>query len=186
MVGKLNFAGKFVPDFKRRVKPIMNLLGTKSEGVWRSEHTEVLNQLMELVFKRLQLGLYDAKKPIKIHVNADENDCSAVLVQGESSTDYRVVQMLGRELTATEAKCSLIEKLLLCAAWAVKRLAQYTISAPQVCIVLPWPEEALCTQQRDLPVRLQAKIVELSAYGCKYQSGEGAWEVQGRIARVLA
>ena len=73
----------------------MSLLGTKSEGVWRSEHTEVLNQLMELVFKRLQLGLYDAKKPIKIHVDADENDCSAVLVQGESATDYRVVQMLG-------------------------------------------------------------------------------------------
>ena len=56
------------------------------------------------------------KKPIKIHVDADENDCSAVLVQGESTNNYRVVQMLGRELTATEAKCSLIEKLLLCAA----------------------------------------------------------------------
>ena len=49
----MNFAGKFVPNFKQRVKPIMNLLGTKSKGVWRSEHTEVLNQLMELVFKRL-------------------------------------------------------------------------------------------------------------------------------------
>ena len=91
---------------------------------------EVLNQLMELVFKRLQLGLYDAKKPIKIHVDADENDCSAVLVQGESATNYRVVQMWGQELSTTEEKCSLIEKLLLCAAWAVKRLAQYTTSAP--------------------------------------------------------
>ena len=29
MVGKLNFAGKFVPDFKQRVKPIINLLGSK-------------------------------------------------------------------------------------------------------------------------------------------------------------
>ena len=91
----MNFAGKFIPDFKRRVKPIMNLLGTKSKGVWRSEHTEVLNQLMELVLKRLQLGLYDAKKPIKIYVNADENDCSTMLVQGESANDYQVVQMLG-------------------------------------------------------------------------------------------
>ena len=85
---------------------------------------------MELVFKSLQLGLYDAKKPIKIHVDADENDCSAVLLQGENANNYQVVQMLGRELTATKAKCSLIEKLLLYAAWAVKRLAQYTTSAP--------------------------------------------------------
>ena len=91
---------------------------------------EVLNQLMELVFKHLQLGLYDAKKLIKIHVYADKNDCSAVLVQGETANNYRVLQMLGQELTATEAKCSLIEKLLLCAAWAVKRLAQYTTSSP--------------------------------------------------------
>ena len=75
---------------------------------------------MELVFKRLQLGLYDAKKPIKIHIDADEDDCSAVLVQGETANDYRVVQMLGQELTATEAKCCLIKKLLLCVAWAVK------------------------------------------------------------------
>ena len=85
---------------------------------------------MELVFKHLQLGLYDAKKPIKIHADTDENDCSAMLVQGETANDYPVVQMLGQELTATEAKCSLIEKLLLCAAWAVKQLAQYTTSAP--------------------------------------------------------
>ena len=52
--------------------------------------------------------------------------------------------------------------------------------------MLPWPEKVLCVQQRDLPVHLQAKIVELSANGCKYQSREGDWEVQGRIARVLA
>ena len=108
----------------------MNLLGSKNEGFWRREHTDALNQLMELVFKRLQLGLYDAKKSIKIHVDADENDCSVVLVQGASANKYLVVQMLGQELTATEAKCSLIEKLLLCAAWAVKRLAQYRTSAP--------------------------------------------------------
>ena len=107
----------------------MNLLGTKSERIWSREHMDVLNQLMELVFKCLQLGLYDAKKFIKIHVDANENDSSKMLVQGENANDYRVVQMLGQELTATEAKCSLIEKLLLCAAWAVKRLAQYTTSA---------------------------------------------------------
>ena len=49
----MSFAGKFIPDFKQRVKPIMNLLGTKSEGVWRREHTDMLNHLMELVFKHL-------------------------------------------------------------------------------------------------------------------------------------
>ena len=86
--GKVKLAGKFIPDFKRRVKLIMNLLGTKSKGVWRREYMDMLNQLMEVVFRHLQLGSYDAKKLIKIHVDADENDCSAVLVQGENANDY--------------------------------------------------------------------------------------------------
>ena len=29
LAGKLNFAGKFIPDYKRRVKPIIDLLGSK-------------------------------------------------------------------------------------------------------------------------------------------------------------
>ena len=44
--------------------------------------------MMELVFKRLWLGLHDAKKLIKIHIDADENDCSAVLVQDENANDF--------------------------------------------------------------------------------------------------
>ena len=29
LAGKLNFAGKFIPDYKRRVKPIIDILGSK-------------------------------------------------------------------------------------------------------------------------------------------------------------
>ena len=29
LAGKLNFAGKFIPDYKWRVKPIIDLLGSK-------------------------------------------------------------------------------------------------------------------------------------------------------------
>ena len=29
------------------------------------------------------------------------------------------------------------------------------------------------------------KLIELYTYGCKYTGGEGAWEVQGRVARML-
>ena len=29
LAGKLNFAGKFIPDYKRRVKPIIDLLVSK-------------------------------------------------------------------------------------------------------------------------------------------------------------
>ena len=33
LAGKLNFAGKFIPDYKQRVKPIIDLLGSKQGNI---------------------------------------------------------------------------------------------------------------------------------------------------------
>ena len=36
----------------------------------------------------------------------------------------------------------------------------------------------------DLSIRLQARVIELSSYGCKFTCGDGAWAVSGAVARV--
>ena len=71
MTGKLNFIGTFVPDYKRLAKPIMRLLSQGSDGVWRAEHTATLNNIMELVYHRLQLGLVDMNVGAMLHVDVD-------------------------------------------------------------------------------------------------------------------
>ena len=70
---------------------------------------------------------------------------------------YRVVAMVGRALQITEAKCSVIERLDLAAAWCVKKLNRYTIplaAGPGLTVIYPHAAEVTCMSLQDLPVRL--------------------------------
>ena len=78
-----------MPDFKRRIKPLVSLLGSKGEMVWRAEHTGVLNGIIDQVFCKMKLGLVDLHKELTIHMDADDYNCSAVLVQG-TREDYTI------------------------------------------------------------------------------------------------
>ena len=115
LMGRLNFVGKFVPDFKRWIKPLVLLLGSKGEMVWRVEHTIILNSIIDQVFHRMKLGLVDLHKELRIHVDADEYNCSAVIVQ-DTREDHSIALMMGRSFTVTKAKCSMIDRILICAA----------------------------------------------------------------------
>lgn len=57
LLGHFNFAAKFVPDYRRWVKPLTLLLKGSGGGKWEAQHTAVLNELAELVSKRICLGL---------------------------------------------------------------------------------------------------------------------------------
>lgn len=64
-------------------------------------------------------------KPVKVHVDADDTDCSAVLTQGEGE-EYRVIAFQGRPLTPTESRAGRMEKLLITANWAMRKMGRYT------------------------------------------------------------
>ena len=89
--------------------------------------------------------------------------------------------MIGQSFTVTEAKCSMIKRMLICTVWSVERLASYTMSAPKTVIILHNAVETIWVQFKDIPVRLQAHIVELSSYNCSFESRDGLCAVQGRI-----
>ena len=94
-----------------------------------------------------------------------------------------MVAMVGRPLQVTESRVPVLERRLLTAAWAMKRLQRYTWWT-QITIRLPEPAEATVAQANELPLRIQAVLVELSQYGCLYAWGEGAWALQGDLARL--
>ena len=77
-MGHLNYASAFVPDFKRHVRPIEALLRWDG-GDWKREHTDALNEIAELVYQRIRLGLVDFQQPTRIHVNTDASDGRAVM-----------------------------------------------------------------------------------------------------------
>ena len=43
LMGRLNFASSFIPDYRRIVQPILNLMNKRSDGIWTEEHTNTLN-----------------------------------------------------------------------------------------------------------------------------------------------
>ena len=163
-------------DFRRLIKPLIALLKPSSGGKWTISHTQTLNEIMEHVYSRVQLGLFSSAEVVKIHVDADSSDCSAVVVQGDLDS-YRVVSMLGRALTVTEASCGYLERLLICAIGALQRICAAVVNVPGIEIVLPTAAEAACMGEKELPLRLQARLIALSVYNCTFASGEGAWSI---------
>ena len=77
--------------------------------MWTKEHTNALNELMRHVLKRVELVVIDMTRPATLHVDSDEEAGSVVLTQGEGDT-YRIVAMLGYELSITESRLPLMEK----------------------------------------------------------------------------
>jgi hypothetical protein len=45
LMGRLNFASTFIPDYRRKVQILLNLLSKKSDGKWTRAHTDCLNSL---------------------------------------------------------------------------------------------------------------------------------------------
>ena len=64
------------------------------------------------------------------------------------------------------------------------RYTTYLASGPCLTIIYPHAAEVTCMSLQDLPIRLQACLVELSSYGCTFACGDGAWAVSGAVARL--
>ena len=82
LLGKFNFCSQFLPDYRRRAKPLLALLSSRSDGKWTAEHTCIANDLAREVRKRIRLGIVDFAREGRLHVDCDYTDCSAILTQG--------------------------------------------------------------------------------------------------------
>ena len=136
------------------VRPITALLGEQGGGVWEARHTEALNAIAEVVYRRLKLGLVDMSRGVDVHMDADQHDCCAVMTQQEVSREVRVIAMMAHERSKTEQQGTLMERLLLCACWAIRRNAKYILAVPSREVVLPLQAEAECARLGSLPPRL--------------------------------
>lgn len=73
------------------------------------------------------------------------------------------MRILGIPMTPVEGKYILIERLLLIASWRVKKLAKYVLWIVQTIKVLSHMAKVTCVQANDLGIRLQSRLLELSA-----------------------
>ena len=81
VLGRLLWASSFIPDYKRKVRPIEALLSPSGPGQWTPECTLALNGLLRDVEKRLALVIAKPSKPVEVHVSLGPESGMAVLSQ---------------------------------------------------------------------------------------------------------
>lgn len=59
LMGKLNFAARFVPGYNRLSKPLKELMSHTGGNEWTARHTEALNSLLRLAAAKLKLCVAD-------------------------------------------------------------------------------------------------------------------------------
>lgn len=59
VMGKLNFASKFIPGYNRLSKPLKQLMSHAGGDQWTAEHTASLNALLRLAAAKLKLTVAD-------------------------------------------------------------------------------------------------------------------------------
>ena len=97
-----------MPDYRRWVRPLIEMLAKHSDGQWTEEHTLVLNELASIIYAKMALGLINYSLPVYLHVDSDGQACSGVLAQ-KHHDDNKVIAMVGRDLQALEMKVSRLE-----------------------------------------------------------------------------
>ena len=80
LLGSLYFCSNFIPDYRRKIKPLLRLLNHDNDGKWTLERTALLNDLAVAVQKRLKLGIINMQQPARLHIDVDDTDMSGVLV----------------------------------------------------------------------------------------------------------
>ena len=76
-------------------------------------------------------------QPLTLVVGYEEDIGSAVLLQSNSVGEDVPVAMVGKRLTTTQARASPLEKLLVVASWAARKLKRYTAFVPSTTLLLP-------------------------------------------------
>lgn len=97
-----------------------------------------------------------------------------------------MVALASKKLLKTEAGLPPIERLLVTTLWGLKRLNKYSGFLPAVTVALPHPAEVAVCHAKNLPLRIQAKLIELSSYRAEFTWGQGAITIGDELGAALS
>ncbi len=178
VVGKLNFAAPFIPNYKQLVRPIEALLTRRCNPKWTEPCTNALNKLVKLIFSRVRLELPDCNKPFFIYPGVHDGVGAVVIAQKGKEGKELPVLMVGRRMLLTEQKMTHLEQLVGVASWGLRQMGGLLCFAPEIVVSLPWQEQVTCVQDKEVHQRLRAKLLDLDMYNCRWQVGKNLWHVQ--------
>lgn len=81
--------------------------------------------------------------------------------------------MVGIYLLPSEASLSIIERYFMAVVWALRHVARYTTYLPFVTVVFQSTKELKSVYVDAIHRRVKIKMIELSSYSVKFESGDG-------------
>jgi RNase H-like domain found in reverse transcriptase len=162
VAGRINHYKRFVPDFQRHFKPIKQLMGRTSTGVWTQECHDALKAICEVLARRIELAIAIPGQPFYLYLAAGPDGGGAVLCQ-EAQGVHVPVAMVSKEWSATEVALSHTEALFAITLWAMRKLRVYT-EANHTTIFLPDRAFLRLMKDREANTKVRFFIYDLLCY----------------------
>src|SRR3954453_2227418 len=124
-LGLFSYYRKFVRDFSKIAKPMLNLLKQDVPFLWEEQQQTSFEELKQRLMEAPILQYPDFTKPFVLYPDASGTGLGAVLSQIDEEKRERVIAYASRSLNKAECNYGITDQECLAIVWAVKHFEQY-------------------------------------------------------------
>ena len=164
VLGMIAYVAKFIPNLSDLNAPLRHLKKQDTEWKWGTMEEEAFKKIKDVLSSKPVLKYYDAKKPVKLTVDASMKGLGAAAIQ-----DGGIIAYASRALTPTEQRYAQIEKEMLAVVFGCSRFHKLIYGMPNVTIESDHkPLESLMKKPiHASPMRIQKMMLKLQPYELK-------------------
>src|SRR3954447_6462071 len=124
-LGLFSYYRKFVRDFSKIAKPMLNLLKKDAPFTWGEQQQKAFDELKQRLMEAPILQYPDFTKPFVLYTDASGTGLGAVLSQIDEEKRERVIAYASRSLNKAECNYGITDQECLAIVWAVKHFEPY-------------------------------------------------------------
>src|SRR4051794_30064341 len=124
-LGLFSYYRKFVRDFSKIAKPMLNLLKQDVPFLWEEQQQTSFEELKQRLMEAPILQYPDFTKPFVLYTDASGTGLGAVLSQIDEEKRERVIAYASRSLNKAECNYGITDQECLAIVWAVKHFEPY-------------------------------------------------------------
>jgi hypothetical protein len=119
-LGFCNYCRKFIPNWTKYSKPLIELTKKDVPFEWTTERKEAFKQIKEAFTKEPVLQMFNANKPSRVETDASDYGLGAVLYQENENGEWRPIYYWSRKMIPAELNYDIYDKELLAIVEAFK------------------------------------------------------------------
>ena len=126
---------EFIPQLSKETVHLRELTQQARKFKWTKKCQEEFERLRELLSDRALLNYFDTQLPTYIIVDAHRSGLSAILAQGDSVEQAKMISCASRATTPVERRYHQLDLEALAVDFGLRRFRQYIVGGPQVVVV---------------------------------------------------